>query len=132
MSSVCVRQPRLVASAALALAIIAATGVAMPRSRSTARDRVGRAVSARFGSTRVDDRLTWVAPDPSAGGVSALTTSDAPLVRPTDPRGVSLPSGPAIAGAALGPAVQLARAANARTLVCAPVDPPAGRAPPVA
>lgn len=56
--------PRVTRLGALLLAAVATFGVAMPRARVTARERVGRAVAIRLASPRINDRLGWVAPDP--------------------------------------------------------------------
>lgn len=57
--------PRVTRLGSLLLAAVATFGVAMPRARVTARERVGRAVAIRLASPRINDRLGWVAPDPT-------------------------------------------------------------------
>lgn len=66
--------PRVTRLGALLLAAVATFGVAMPRARVTARERVGRAVAIRLGSPRINDRLGWVAPDPSTSAASEAVT----------------------------------------------------------
>lgn len=133
MSSVSARSPRLVGSAALALALIAATGVASPRSRVAGRDRAGRAVTARLGSTRIDDRLTWVAPDPSVARTTTLAADDEPLNGRTAPTAASIaPSVAPASGVTRGPGVREARVAGARAVASLLGRPSLGRAPPQA
>lgn len=69
--------PYLTRVGVLLLMAVATLGVATPRARVTARERVGRAVDIRRASPRINDRLGWVAPEPKLAEVDGDPRSDA-------------------------------------------------------